>query len=90
MHEFEMWLFSQTDKVGAQIANRLSKIEINGYFGDHKKVSDLVWGLKCKNNRCIYFAYLPQLHILMLIGGNKNGQSKDIAQAEKIIRKYTE
>lgn len=36
------------------------------------------------------FAYLAQENILLLLGGNKNGQDYDISQAKKILRKYTE
>jgi hypothetical protein len=36
-----------------------------------------------------FFGRLP-LNILLLLGGNKNGQDKDIKQAKKIFRKYVE
>ncbi|HKZ00473.1 MAG TPA: hypothetical protein VJ112_04845 [Rhabdochlamydiaceae bacterium] len=37
-----------------------------------------------------YYAYLAEYNILLLLGGNKNGQNKDITQAQKILGKYAE
>jgi hypothetical protein len=34
----------------------------------------------------VYYAYIPEKKILLLLGGNKNGQDKDIRQAKKILR----
>lgn len=34
--EYQQWLAEETFKSQAQIAERLSKVEIEGYFGDHK------------------------------------------------------
>ena len=87
--EYESWFKDQTDKEKAQIAERISKIELEGYFGDHKEVGDFIWELKWANGRRLYYAYLPELDILLLLGGNKNGQSKDITKAKKIFRKHT-
>jgi putative addiction module killer protein len=88
--EYESWLSDQTDKEQAQIAERLSKIELEGYFGDHKVVSNHIWELKWKNGRRLYYAYLAELDLLLLLGGNKNGQDKDITKAKKIFRKHIE
>ena len=40
-----------------------------------------------KLNR-LYYAEIPEKEILLLLGGNKNGQDKDIRQAKKIFNKY--
>lgn len=88
--EFSDWLKEQTAKAQVQIENRLSKIETEGYFGDHKDLEDELWELKWKNGRRIYFAFIPEQQILLLLGGNKNGQNQDITYARKILRKYTE
>jgi putative addiction module killer protein len=88
--EFEEWYDSQPLKARFQIDDRLLHIICDGYFGDHKDLSGDVWELKWKNGRRVYYAYLPEFHIFLLLGGNKNGQSKDIVQAKKIFRKYVE
>ncbi len=65
--EYQEWLEDETYKSQVQIADRLSKIQAEGYF-----------------------AYLAEINLVLLLGGNKNGQSKDITQAKKIFKKYIE
>lgn len=89
--EFLDWFDGQTEKARVQIDDRLSKIQDEGYFGDHKSVSndDEVWELKWKNGRRVYFAHIQEKKILVLLGGNKNGQDKDIHKAKSLCKKYT-
>ncbi|NNM43048.1 MAG: hypothetical protein HKM07_01730 [Chlamydiae bacterium] len=86
--EYDEWLEEQTGKGQVQIRERISHIQDDGYFGDHKDVCDNVWELRWKNGRRIYYAYIPEKKILLLLGGNKNGQDKDIRQAKKILFKH--
>ncbi len=88
---FEKWFSQQTVKAKEQIRSRMSLIELNGYFGDHKSVSkdDVVWELRWKNGRRIYYSYLLEQNILLLIGGNKNGQNVDIKKARRIFEHTT-
>lgn len=88
--EYQDWFEKETYKSQAQIADRLSKIKLNGYFGDHKFLTDAIWELKWVNGRRLYYAYLAEINIILLLGGNKNGQSKDITRAKKIFKKYIE
>ena len=89
--EFRDWFDEQTEKARVQIDDRFSKIQDEGYFGDHKSVcdDDEVWELKWKNGRRIYYAYIHEMNILVLLGGNKNGQEKDIRKAKSLYKKYT-
>lgn len=87
--DYQQWLGQETFRSQIQIADRLSKIEIEGYFGDHKSLGDNIWELKWVNGRRLYYAYLPEFNILLLLGGNKNGQNKDITKAKKIFKKYS-
>lgn len=89
--EFRDWYDEQTEKSRVQIDDRLSKIQDQGYFGDHKSVTveDEVWELKWKNGRRVYFAFIPERKILLLLGGNKNGQDRDIRKAQSLFQKYT-
>lgn len=86
--EFEDWLNEQPARSRIQIADRLNKIKVEGYFGDHKWLRDNIWELRWKNGRRVYYSLIPINQILLLIGGNKNGQTKDINQAEKIYREW--
>jgi putative addiction module killer protein len=90
--EFSNWFESETEKSKVQIDDRLSKIQDEGYFGIHKPVGDddVVWELKWKNGRRVYYAIIPEKKVLILLGGNKNGQNKDIHKAESLFEKYTE
>lgn len=90
--EYRDWFDDQTEKSKAQIDDRLSKIQDEGYFGDHKSVGEKneVGELRWKNGRRLYFAYFPERKILLLLGGNKNGQDKDIRKAKSLFKKYTE
>jgi putative addiction module killer protein len=85
--EFDEWENSQTKKEQVQIDDRLDRILSEGHFGDHKSVSedDSIWELRWKNGRRVYYSYLPKSHVLILLGGNKNGQKKDITRAGNIL-----
>ena len=85
---YDEWLKEQPAKSQVQIRERVSHIQDDGYFGDHKDVDDGVWELRWKNGRRVYYAYIPEKKILLLLGGNKNGQDKDIRQAKKIFHKH--
>lgn len=89
--EFVGWFEQQTEKSKVQIDDRLSKIQYEEHFGDHRYVgttSAEVWELRWKNGRRIYYAYLPESSIFILLGGRKNAQSKDIAKAKRLFKKY--
>lgn len=88
--EYEEWYLKQTEKHKQQIRARIRNIELKGYFGNNKTVSNdnSVWELKWTEGRRIYYAYLRDSKILLLLGGNKNGQSKDITKAKKIYQRY--
>ncbi len=88
--EYQKWLDKETKKSRVQIEERLSKIEIEGYFGIRKDLGDHIFELKWRNGRRVYYSYILDLQVLLLIGGNKNGQEKDIKQAKKIFKRYVE
>src|SRR5689334_20303796 len=88
--EFEKWMSEQPLKSQLQIEERLLHIACDGHFGICKQLIDHIWELKWANGRRLYYAYIAKCNILLLLGGNKNGQSKDINQAKKILRKYVE
>ncbi len=88
--EYQEWLKEETLKSQVQIEKRLSNIQLEGHFGDHKSVGDEIWELRWENGRRLYYAYLQKFSIILLLGGNKNGQSKDITQAKRIFKKNIE
>ena len=88
--EFQKWRFKQEAHVRVLIANRLEKIEEEGHFGIHKYLKHNIWELKWANGQRVYYAHFPPKNILILLGGNKNGQEKDITKAKKILEKYSQ
>lgn len=93
--EFEEWMRNLSARIQMQIFKRLAKIEHYGHFGDHKSVSfyekgllkDVIWELRWDDGKRVYYAYIPKKRILLLLGGNKNGQDKDVTQAKSIFIK---
>lgn len=89
--EYTNWLSSQTLKSKRQIQDRILKIEHDGYFGNKKHLeSEDLWELKFNDGRRIYFVTLKETNVILLLGGNKNGQDKDIKKASNILRKISE
>ncbi len=89
--EFAEWLEELDAKGKAQVDARILKIEVNGYFGDAKDLGDGLAELRWKSGRRVYFARIRDPFgslVLLVLGGNKNGQTKDIRQARLLLRKY--
>ena len=87
--EYDDWFCEQRAKDRLQIDSRLSRIQFENYFGITKYLEDNLHELKWANGRRIYYAYLEEENILLLLRGNKNGQDKDINRARKILSKRT-
>lgn len=88
--EFNAWLENESFKSQMQIEKRIAHIELCGHFGTTKDVGNGVHELKWDIGRRVYYAFLPEKNILLLLGGNKNGQNYDISKAKKILKEYTE
>lgn len=82
MSEFELWLGSQPPKTKAIVLARLDMIAV-GHFGDHKRFDGLV-ELRWKNGIRVYAFFYGRCVIVVLYGGNKNAQNKDIKKAKRI------
>jgi putative addiction module killer protein len=85
--EFNKWLIRLKDlKARAKILFRIQKIESEGHFGDCKPVGEGISELKvnyAKGYR-VYFKEIDGKIIILLIGGEKSTQQKDIEKAKKI------
>jgi putative addiction module killer protein len=88
--EFDKWLRKLKDfRAKAKILFRIQRIESNGHFGDCKPVGDGVRELKinyAKGYR-VYFKEKDGKIIILLIGGDKSTQQKDIEKAKEILKK---
>lgn len=88
--EFDKWLRKLNDlKARAKILFRIQKIENVGHFGDCKPVGDGIMELRvnfAKGYR-VYFWEKDGKIIVLLIGGDKSTQQKDIKKAKDILKK---
>lgn len=86
--EFIKWFEKQTEKGKAQIDARLKNIELHHYFGDHKSLGEKLLELRWKNGRRVYYSLILKDELtLVLLGGFKNAQEKDIKKARRILER---
>ncbi|MBP6089841.1 MAG: type II toxin-antitoxin system RelE/ParE family toxin [Crocinitomicaceae bacterium] len=89
--EFDKWLRKLNDlREKAKILMRLQKLENEEHFGDCKSVGDGVNELRinyAKGYR-IYYKELNGKIILLLIGGNKSSQQRDIKKAKELASQF--
>ncbi len=88
--EFNSWHTKLAHREQAQIDARISRIEENEYFGDWKYLGDGLAELRWKNGRRVYFTKQEGRVVLLLNGGLKNAQKKDIKKAKLLLRRYAE
>lgn len=87
--EYSTWYESQTVKVRAQIDSRLDKIKEHDHYGHNRKLSSVLFEIKFNNGNRIYCTekVIDGKTVILILGGNKNGQNKDIRRAQKIAEK---
>ncbi len=86
---FERWFEKLKDrKAKIRITARLVAIQENGHFGDHKSVGGAVSELRFHfgPGYRIYYTLRGQELVLLLGGGDKDTQEKDIAKAIELAQ----
>jgi putative addiction module killer protein len=81
--EFEGWYLAQTVRTQTLIDGRLDRIKNDGHFGFTNRFDGLI-ELKWISGLRIYTFTIENAVVVILNGGNKNGQQADIRQAQKI------
>ena len=85
--EFDKWLRKLKDiRAKAKILFRIQKLETDGHFGDCKPVGDGISEMRinyAKGYR-VYFKEKENKIVILLIGGEKSSQQRDIDKAKKI------
>lgn len=87
---FKEWLEGLRDVAGrAKIRVRLDRVRL-GNLGDNRSVGEGVLELRVDYGPgyCVYFAIEGNRLILLLLGGDKSSQEKDIAKAKEYWRDH--
>lgn len=84
--DYEEWFASQTGKAQAIIDARLQRIVVDNHFGTINTFDGLI-ELKWKIGLRIYIHRYGNKTLIILLGGNKNGQDRDIRKAKKVLAK---
>jgi putative addiction module killer protein len=91
--EFDKWLRKLNDiKAKAKILFRIQKLEKDEHFGDCKAVGDGIRELRinfAKGYR-VYYIEKDGKIIVLLSGGDKSTQEKDIKKSKEIWKKLNE
>jgi putative addiction module killer protein len=85
--EFDKWLRKLKDaRAKAKVLFRIQKLETDEHFGDCKPVGSGISELKIDYSKGyrIYFKEKGGKIIILLIGGDKSTQQKDIQKAKEI------
>ncbi|MFT6071149.1 MAG: putative addiction module killer protein [Bacteriovoracaceae bacterium] len=91
--EYIDWFEKQSIKEQAQIQARIARIRTDGHFGTAKMLDKSLAELKWRSGRRIYFTTTLDEDgniIILLLGGNKSTQAKDIRKAKSIIKSLSE
>ncbi len=84
---FDKWFKKIKDlRARAKILVRIQKLENDGHFGETESVGDGIRELKINyaQGYRVYFKELNGKVILLLIGGDKSTQQRDIENAKEI------
>jgi putative addiction module killer protein len=84
--EFDLWFRSVRDiKARIAIGRRIERAE-DGNFGDHKSIGDGVFEMRIMYGAGyrVYYAQKNGVIYVLLCGGNKASQTKDIAIAKRL------
>ena len=87
---FQIWFDDLDDRTGQRIiAARIDRL-LDGNFGDHGPVGDGVWELRIHYGPGyrIYYAEDGPVIVLLLCGGDKDSQQRDIRKAKEIWADY--
>lgn len=90
--EFDDWLHGLTDALTrARIGRRLDRAA-HGNLGDVKPVGESVWEMReaFGPGWRMYYIRRGEVLIVMLGGGDKSSQARDIARARQLARLFKE
>ncbi|WP_165055987.1 MULTISPECIES: type II toxin-antitoxin system RelE/ParE family toxin [unclassified Adlercreutzia] len=89
--EFAKWLKRLKDATArARILVRIQRLSLTGNFGDAKPVGEGVFEMRIDYGPGyrLYYAQRGNELVLLLMGGDKSSQQKDITKAKKLNQEY--
>ena len=86
---FIEWMNSLDKNTKIRIQSRLTRLLENN-FGDHKKIDNEISELRFKfgSGYRIYYTEIDNIIVLLINGGDKSTQSKDILKAKSILQEW--
>lgn len=83
------WLNSLDSNIRKRINQRILRIE-EGNFGDSKKLSEQISELRFSFGKGyrVYYTEIQNTIVLLINGGDKSTQSKDIQKAKKLLEEW--
>ena len=88
---YQDWLDGIRDLVGrVAVQRRIDRIAGTGNLGDHRFCRDGVWELKIDvgPGYRVYYAEIKKTFVLLLCGGTKRSQARDIIKAADSLKDY--
>ncbi len=85
---FDKWLTKQKDlQAKISIARRIERMSY-GNFGDFKSIGDKIFELRISKGAGyrVYYTFKNKEIVILLCGGDKSTQQKDINLAKKLIK----
>jgi putative addiction module killer protein len=89
---FRDWLADLRDAIAVKsIKRRIARVQI-GLFGDAKSVGDGVYELRIDHGPGyrVYYVRRGSVLVLLLCGGDKASQARDITRAKALAKDWTE
>ena len=83
--EYLSWQSSLNQKQRLLVDARIERLKNFGYLGSFKHIEGSLIELKWKQGLRVYLARIEEKKFVLLWGGNKNGQSRDIKKAQKLL-----
>lgn len=86
---FIEWVDSLDKITKSRVQSRLTRLLENN-FGDHKKIDSEISELRLKfgSGYRIYYTEVDNVIVLLINGGDKSTQSKDIEKAKSILQEW--
>jgi putative addiction module killer protein len=89
---FEKWISNLKDRSGKiKILARLDRVQ-NGYFGDYKQIGEKLYELRFffGPGYRVYYTVKKNTVVILLAGGDKASQTKNIEKAKKLLNEIEE